>query len=506
MITDNGNNGADNIENNNVDNDNIESSADTNNSDNTNEQAAKIIAAQSRKSKRNLIISAVAAVALLVGIIVLMNISSDKDDVASWQSDDAYTVISEGANDIESIEVVSAEAQGTVITAQNKGDAVWTVNNMSTDDIDTSKAYSLAGTVSSLTSKNKIEPVSADLNEYGLASPSITVNIKLFNGGEETLYIGDLSPTLGEYFVMKKGDDAVYTMYPYKTTILLQPLDYYMEFNRFSVNIDDIYSIKMIRSDETIILKLVDVIDDNTNNVWEMVSPYRSNANDDYIDNKILEPIQDITLDTLANEEDGGFSSTSPILTMTILPYNNATGEYGESYTETLKIGKSENGTTYVKYKNNTFAVPSEQLSFINESSFNIVSKLQALVDISKVSSVTIEYNGESHKIDITHKEYAYDFKLDGADTDSSTSQKMYQNIIALNVDALYKDEEMGDTVLKITYDGISDADDTVVEFKSIDGISCALVRNGTAEFTIKKSKLTDFMASFDAYVQNPNG
>ncbi len=30
------------------------------------------------------------------------------------------------------------------------------------------------------------------------------------------MIIGDLSPTLGEYFVMKDGDNTVYTMYDFK--------------------------------------------------------------------------------------------------------------------------------------------------------------------------------------------------------------------------------------------------------------------------------------------------
>ena len=34
------------------------------------------------------------------------------------------------------------------------------------------------------------------------------------------MIIGDLSPTLGEYFVMKDGDNTVYTMYDFKVDTL----------------------------------------------------------------------------------------------------------------------------------------------------------------------------------------------------------------------------------------------------------------------------------------------
>ena len=52
------------------------------------------------------------------------------------------------------------------------------------------------------------------------------------------------------------------------------------------------------RSDETIEIRILSNINNNTNNVWEMVQPYQSGANDDYIDNKILAPIEEISLAT----------------------------------------------------------------------------------------------------------------------------------------------------------------------------------------------------------------
>ena len=46
----------------------------------------------------------------------------------------------------------------------------------------------------------------------------------------------------------------------------------------------------------------------------------------------------------------------------------------------------------------------------------------------------------------------------------------------------------------KIKYKGIKSSSDTEIEFTSIDDLYCALIRNGKTEFTIKKSKLNEFM------------
>ena len=143
-------------------------------------------------------------------------------------------------------------------------------------------------------------------------------------------------------------------------------------------------------------------------------------------------------------------------------------------------------------------------LDVYKRQSYNIVSKLQALVDISEVKSVTVEYNGAEHTIDITHNDSDMTFVLDGQKVDTKTTQAIYKSIVSLAVDGVYKDETLGDTVMKIKYKGIKSSSDTEVEFKSIDDLYCALIRNGKTEFTIKKSKLNEFMDLFNIYVENP--
>ena len=303
---------------------------------------------------------------------------------------------------------------------------------------------------------------------------------------------------------MKDGDNTVYTMYDFKVDTLKKPISYYKEFNRFNINIDNINDIKIVRSDETIEIRILSNINNNTNNVWEMVQPYQSGANDDYIDNKILAPIEEISLTTPIENADGGCSEKSPVLMITVKPYDNSTGKYGEEYTETLTIGRTDGDMTYVKYKEQVFKVSSDIISFANDSSYNIVSKLQALVDISEVKSVTVEYNGAEHTIDITHNDSDMTFVLDGQKVDTKITQAIYKSIVGLAVDGVYKDETLGDTVMKIKYKGIKSSSDTEIEFKSIDDLYCALIRNGKTEFTIKKSKLNEFMDLFNTYVENP--
>lgn len=66
-------------------------------------------------------------------------------------------------------------------------------------------------------------------------------------------------------------------------------------------------------------------------------------------------------------------------------------------------------------------------------------------------------------------------FVLDGQKVDTKITQAIYKSIVGLAVDGVYKDETLGDTIMKIKYKGIKSSSDTEIEFKSIDDLYCAL-------------------------------
>lgn len=443
--------------------------------------------------KRNIIAAVIVIVLLLgaIGAVSLINPSKEKPNEQGVK--DTYTVINEDIDNIAAMKVLSNDFS---ISVSNK-DGEWTIDSSEKEDIDSAKVESLVGSVSTIISKN--EYAAENLLEYGLETPAITVDLTKKNGEKIKINIGDLSPILGEYFVMLEGGDKVYTLYSYKVDTLLKPLSFYRDFDRLSLNVDDIREIKT-EGDNSYHIKIKDKIGENFSSVWEMTSPYVSGANDDYIDNKILSSIESLSLTTPV-EDNNYFDSDNVKVTLTIQPYDNATGKYADSYIEELTVGKTIGDKGYVRYKDKVFEVRADSVSFAKEVPFNIVSKLQALVDIALVKSVTVEYDGQSTTLDISKgKDGNYDFKLDGKNTDPSASQEIYRRIIALNVDDVYKGENKGDMVLRLTYAGIKSEDDTVIEFNKINDLSCALTRNGETTFTIKTSKLDEFKTVFNAF------
>lgn len=456
------------------------------------------------KSTRNIIITAV-VIALLVGGILILNavdFSSD-DNKAASTAQPSYTIYSKDVSDLANVTVTTDD---TVIEAINS-DGSWTIQGMDLADVDSSKVYTLVSTVSTISSRNKIEENVTDFAQYGLEKPSISVMISDKNGGADALYIGDKSPTLGEYFIRMNSDTTVYTLYAYKVETILQPLSYYSDFNRFNINIDDITGIKIEREGETVELRIAENISDTVNNVWEMTKPYESSANDEYVDSNILAAIEKLTFN-LPLTDGGNYGTDNPKtkITLTVKPYDSTTGKYGKEYTETFGIGNTANGKAYVGYNGKIYEVDASAVEFANASAFNILNKLQALVDISVVKAFTVTADNKSDTVEISRSGDDMQFKLRGEEVDQKTAKTMYQAMISLAVDGTYRGENLGETVLAIDYKTLKSGDDVSIEFKSINDLSCALVRNGKAEFTIKKNKIEEFVKLWNEYVKETSG
>lgn len=447
--------------------------------------------------KKGIIISLALILLLAAGTVFVLKMNNGNDNGdTDLQAADAYTIVSENTEDLAEITV---EAQGFHIKASNSGDFGWTINDLSREDISSEKVYELVFALSNLVSGEKYD-AHGDISEYGFDNPTATVIIKKHDNSEIKLTIGDKSPTAGEYFIMREGDENIYAISEYKVETILQPVSYYTEFDRLEFNIADVTRILIERGNEKIELKVKDDIDKFSGVVWEMISPFHGNSNDDYIDDKILGQIEEMDLSLPVEDPDNAFDKNAVSVTLTIAPYDDVTGKYGEEYTEKVLIGRTEGEKTYIKHKNKVYLTSSESVEFAHSSAFNMVSKMQALVNIAYVSSVTVEYNGKTHRMDISRDDSnRYSFKLDGRDVDRNSAQSAYENIISLAVDAVYDGTPASDTVLKITYEG---TENTVVEIKKIDNINCVLIRNGQAGFTIRSSKIKEFTKMFDSYVE----
>lgn len=459
-----------------------------------------------KKNVKILIAVAVVLVLLIVGIVVLLKSEGTPSDEptatnAPVNQYDAYKI---ERDDIESFTI---KLENESIVFKNTGDGTWSVNGIAYDQLDATKVETLLGCVCVMMSNNEIEKGASDLSKYGFDTPYITIEVKNKNGQEDKLLIGDLSPTLGEYFFTVDGSGDVYSIYSYKTDTIIKPASYYSTFDRFNVPVDDITNIKMERRGmDNLELRIKNITEDDGYSIaWEIVQPYKQifNGIDQFISDKILTPIDELTISAPADKGiDYGFDNPSARITLEIQPYNQQDGSRGDKYTENIVVGNSADGLTYVLYKDKAYAVTSSAISFVYTDAFLAVSKLQALVDIQKTDKVTLKKSSGETVIDIKHDKSNDEltFKINGKDIDSKEAKQLYQSIISLNVDAVYGGESIQPAEITIDFNGYDGGEDVKIEFKPINELNYALTRNGETYFVIKKTKVDEMLAKIDAY------
>ena len=57
--------------------------------------------------------------------------------------------------------------------------------------------------------------------------------------------------------------------------------------------------------------------------------------------------------------------------------------------------------------------------------------------------------------------------------------------------------------MLTLKYKGYNGAEDMTVEFKAIDDLDCAFVKNGEIQFTVKRSVINTLIGTINSYAEN---
>lgn len=443
------------------------------------------------KSVKNTVFIA-AGSCVLIALIIAVTVKNIR-----WKDNNSYTLFSE---DTSKIDTVSVEYNGETVTAENLKDSVWTINGKDRSEIDSAKAFTLASAVSTVISKVKIADGMNNSAQYGLDKPQLTVTITTLDGQTAKLRVGDMEERTGNYYISLDGDNSVYTLYGYKADILKQPVDYYGDFNRFNINTDDIIRISISRGDETAVLERNG---EKLEYEWKMIQPHNGRVNYEYIENNILNPINELDLSAPASDKTS-INSISAEVSFEIKPYDSIVGKYGENYTESLIIGDTDGDTAYVGYKDKIFSVKTDDVDFINIEPENMLDKMQTSVNINLIAGMSVIYENTDNLQIIRKGGENTTLMLNGNEADFNKLKKLYNYITLLAADGIYYGEPLGDTVLTLEFEGIKKSDNVIVQFNDIGGNNYAITRDNQTEFTISKNKIDEFLSKWREYVKNP--
>ena len=162
--------------------------------------------------------------------------------------------LSTGAKDSLVKIVLTGRAEGTLTLVKNA--KAWSLEPRAPAGVtfDAGTIDDLAASFTELFAETVIDEKPADLVQYGLQPPKARAVGTFSDGSAHTLLLGDKTPTGGAFYLQVKGDPKVYTVAHFiGQRLFWTASDLRSRAIEPSINYEEISSLKIVRSDGTVI-------------------------------------------------------------------------------------------------------------------------------------------------------------------------------------------------------------------------------------------------------------
>ncbi len=361
-------------------------------------------------------------------------------------------------------------------------------------EIDATNVNAIIANAADLKAYKLIEENAASLEKYGLDNP-YKVTVKMSDGTDMVLEIGDLTPTKEAYYIKKGDSKSVYVVYAFTGDLLVATKAELREKYIFDVNSADLINFVLDRNG-----KRVFSADKSQDSGWVLNEPIKGKANlvrvstifESFIRAAITEYIEDNAQD-LAKY---GLDNPAYVI---------------EAATEKQKIklflGK-ETETKYAYYgridgSNEVFSIDSSALSFVDIKPIEVCENLVYTPSIYDVSEVVVNIDGNTRTLKVesdSAKPEEDKFNIDGIDVMEKGDEAItaFRNYYRSLIGIIYEDIEMldqkptGTPEITITYNLEKAPGKMVVEFIPKDERSYYALRNGEYDGMVVKKKIFD--------------
>jgi hypothetical protein len=123
------------------------------------------------------------------------------------------------AVEADQIDEITVTAKGESTTL-GKADGVWKITAPVAADADSMEVSSLTTALAGLEINRVLDENAANLAEYGLAEPRITIAFKAAGGTSGEVHFGETTPTQGDMYAVKAGESRVFLVSAYQETSL----------------------------------------------------------------------------------------------------------------------------------------------------------------------------------------------------------------------------------------------------------------------------------------------
>jgi hypothetical protein len=271
---------------------------------------------------------AAALLAVLTGVLYWSN-HHTPDDTKSSATPAAAKLLSLKDADVNKIEIDKKGSEP--VDLMKSGDGKWEITAPQKLSADQDAITSVISSLSGLNSERVVEDHAIDLKQYGLADPSVKIDVATKDGKSQKLLLGDDTPTGNGVYAAVSGDPRVFTLASYSKTSVDKSASDLRDKRLLTANFDKVSEVDLAAKKQNIEFG-------RSKDAWQIVKPRPLRA-DNFSVEDLVRKLKDSKMDLSASADSDEkkvaalFASGTPLATVKI---TDATG------TQTLEVRKNK--------------------------------------------------------------------------------------------------------------------------------------------------------------------
>ncbi len=273
---------------------------------------------------------AVVLLAVLGGAIWYSNKKQAQKEKAP--SDTSPKIVSIAEGQFREIRLLKAGAEPVVLSRDS---GKWALTAPQPLAADPDASASLISTLSSVTADKTIADNATDLAGFGLASPTLKVQVIEKDGKQVELAIGDDTPTNSGAYAKVSGDPHVYTVASYLKTSLDKTVEDLRDKRLLTIEFGKLTRVKLAAKGPEI------VFGKNAGNEWQIVEPRPLRADSGQVET-LVGKLRDAKMDLATAPEE----AAKKFLTAATVALAQVTDNSGA---QTLEVRKDKDNNYYAR-------------------------------------------------------------------------------------------------------------------------------------------------------------
>lgn len=274
---------------------------------------------------RGLIIAVLVLLAL-GGVLYWSNHHKPSEKSAALSSTTAPSILKLDQGSI--IQLTIADKGSAAVNLVKQNDGKWQITEPKELRADQDEVSGMLSSLSSLNADRVIEEKASGLEQYGLADPSVTVDIATSDHKQRQLLFGDSTPSGGDIYAIIAGDPRVFTIAEYSKTSIDKGLNDLRDKRLLTIGPDNVSRMTLEKKGQTI--EFVRIKDG-----WQILKPEPLRA-DSFAVDELARSVADARMDLSgSNNNDAAteFGQGTPVATVAL------TGDHG---VQTLELRKNK--------------------------------------------------------------------------------------------------------------------------------------------------------------------